>query len=167
MSQAIIRSTFQAKLKKLEKIDEAGELFGLKYNSIKLPERFALKETEEMAVLFQDFQFAKSQLFLAIHACNDPKELKQLVDEVLELQGSFCAYWPEIKNLEERVILAKQPDPMEVLMDLKKLKEIGVETFQDLTKVQSFEKNCIGLESQRLYLLHQKELQWKKMSSII
>lgn len=166
-SQAIIRSMFQAKLKKLEKIKEAGEVFGIKHASSRLPERFELKETEEMVLLFQEFQNSKSQLFLAINSCNDPKDLDHLVVEIVDLQSSFNAHWPEIKNLEETVILAKQPDPMDVLMDLKKLKEIGVETFQDLTKVQSFEKNCIGLESQRLYLLHQKELQWKKMSSLI
>jgi hypothetical protein len=72
--------------------------------------------------------------------------------------------WPEIKAQDTPVVIAKEKDPMELLTDLQKLKERGIETFFDLSNTTNFSGNSIGYESQRLYLLHKKEEEWKTIS---
>lgn len=164
-SQTIISSTFEAKLKKLEKIEAAGKVFGIAFEPFVAPEKFRLKEQETMVLVFQEYQSIKNQLYLSLQACNNPQDLKGVVKDLIELQSHYNAFWPEIESIGSAIALSKEQDPMELLMNLKKMKELGVETFKDLVELESIENNNIGLESQRLYLLHQKELQWKKKSS--
>jgi hypothetical protein len=92
------------------------------------------------------------------------KHLKLVIHTLLDLNVRYIQLWPEIKVLKTPVVLAKEKDPMELLADLQKLKERGIETFFDLSTTTDFAGNSIGYESQRLYLLHKKEEEWKTIS---
>ena len=163
-SQPIIRATFLAKLKKLDKMEEAAIFFGLETPEIEFKFELELDESKELLHVFQAFQTIKSQLFLTIQDSKSCTQLKLAIHALLNLNMRYMQFWPEIKVLETPVVLAKEKDPMELLTDLQKLKDRGIQTFYDLSKIIDFEGNSIGYESQRLYLLHKKELEWKKIS---
>lgn len=163
-SQPIIRTTFLAKLKKLEKVEEAAFFFGIETPETEFKFESELLESEEIVPVFQSFQALKSQLFLAVHDSKSCAHLKLVIYALLDLNARYIQYWPEIKVMETPVVLAKEKDPMELLTDLQKLKERGIETFFDLSNTIDFSGNSVGNESQRLYLLHKKEEEWKKIS---
>lgn len=163
-SQPIIRATFLAKLKKLEKVEEAALFFGIETPEIPFEFEFEWSQAKEMLFVFQSFQALKSQLFLAVQGSKSCKHLKLVIHTLLDLNVRYIQLWPEIKVLKTPVVLAKEKDPMELLADLQKLKERGIETFFDLSTTTDFAGNSIGYESQRLYLLHKKEEEWKTIS---
>ena len=163
-SQPIIRATFLAKLKKLEKVEEAALFFGIETPEIPFEFEFEWSHAKEMLFVFQSFQALKSQLFLAVQGSKSCKHLKLVIHTLLDLNVRYMQLWPEIKVLKTPVVLAKEKDPMELLADLQKLKERGIETFFDLSTTTDFAENSIGYESQRLYLLHKKEEEWKTIS---
>lgn len=163
-SQPIIRATFLAKLKKLEKVEEAALFFGIETPEIPFEFEFEWSQAKEMLFVFQSFQALKSQLFLAVQGSKSCKHLKLVIHTLLDLNVRYMQLWPEIKVLKTPVVLAKEKDPMELLADLQKLKERGIETFFDLSTTTDFAGNSIGYESQRLYLLHKKEEEWKTIS---
>jgi hypothetical protein len=163
-SHPIIRATFLAKLKKVEKVEEAALFFGLETQEIPFEFEFEWSEVKEMLFVFQSFQAIKSKLFLAIQDSENCTQLKLAIHALLDLNVRYMQLWPEIKVLETPVVLAKEKDPMELLTDLQKLKERGIETFFDLSNTTDFAGNSIGYESQRLYLLHKKEEEWKTIS---
>ena len=164
ISQPIIRATFLAKLKKLEKVEEAALFFGIETPEIPFEFEFEWSQAKEMLFVFQSFQALKSQLFLAVQGSKSCKHLKLVIHTLLDLNVRYMQLWPEIKVLKTPVVLAKEKDPMELLADLQKLKERGIETFFDLSTTTDFAENSIGYESQRLYLLHKKEEEWKTIS---
>lgn len=163
-SQPIIRATFLAKLKKLEKVEEAALFFGIETPEIPFEFEFEWSQAKEMLFVFQSFQALKSQLFLAVQGSKSCKHLKLVIHTLLDLNVRYMQLWPEIKAQDTPVVLAKEKDPMELLADLQKLKERGIETFFDLSTTTDFAGNSIGYESQRLYLLHKKEEEWKTIS---
>jgi hypothetical protein len=163
-SQPIIRATFLAKLKKVEKVEEAALFFGIETPEIPFEFEFEWSQAKEMLFVFQSFQALKSQLFLAVQGSKSCKHLKLVIHTLLDLNVRYMQLWPEIKVLKTPVVLAKEKDPMELLADLQKLKERGIETFFDLSTTTDFAGNSIGYESQRLYLLHKKEEEWKTIS---
>jgi hypothetical protein len=163
-SQPIIRATFLAKLKKLEKVEEAALFFGIETPEIPFEFEIEWSQAKEMLFVFQSFQALKSQLFLAVQGSKSCKHLKLVIHTLLDLNVRYIQLWPEIKVLKTPVVLAKEKDPMELLADLQKLKERGIETFFDLSTTTDFAGNSIGYESQRLYLLHKKEEEWKTIS---
>jgi len=163
-SQPIIRATFLAKLKKVEKVEEAALFFGIETPEIPFEFEFEWSQAKEMLFVFQSFQAIKSQLFLAVQDSKSCAHLKLVIHTLLDLNLRYIQLWPEIKAQDTPVVLAKEKDPMELLTDLQKLKERGIETFFDLSNTTDFAGNSIGYESQRLYLLHKKEEEWKTIS---
>jgi hypothetical protein len=163
-SQPIIRATFLAKLKKVEKVEEAALFFGIETPEIPFEFEFEWSQAKEMLFVFQSFQAIKSQLFLAVQGSKSCKHLKLVIHTLLDLNVRYIQLWPEIKAQDTPVVLAKEKDPMELLADLQKLKERGIETFFDLSNTKDLAGNSIGYESQRLYLLHNKEEEWKTIS---
>ena len=163
-SQPIIRATFLAKLKKVEKVEEAALFFGIETPEIPFEFEFEWSQAKEMLFVFQSFQAIKSQLFLAVQDSKSCAHLKLVIHTLLDLNVRYMQLWPEIKAQDTPVVLAKEKDPMELLADLQKLKERGIETFFDLSNTKDLAGNSIGYESQRLYLLHNKEEEWKTIS---
>jgi hypothetical protein len=163
-SQPIIRATFLAKLKKVEKVEEAALFFGIETPEIPFEFEFEWSQAKEMLFVFQSFQAIKSQLFLAVQGSKSCAHLKLVIHTLLDLNLRYIQLWPEIKAQDTTVVIAKEKDPMELLTDLQKLKERGIETFFDLSNTKDLAGNSIGYESQRLYLLHNKEEEWKTIS---
>lgn len=160
-SQAVIVSTFNAKLNKLKKIQEASIIFGFKPSEFNFSPDLCLAESEVIAIVFQSFQNIKSQLYLALHACENTSEIEQVVNVLLNFQMEYCSLWPEIKTVKEAVILSKEMNPMEIILDLKHIMDNGIVTFNDLASTNTIDTKSVGIESQRLYMLNKKNIEWK------
>lgn len=163
-SQTIIRATFQSKLAKLDKVIEAASLFNKTEMGTQQNPIFSLEISHNMLQLVQAYHQTKNTICLAIRSSRSAKELKSLVIQLLDIHADYCAQWPQMKTSQAPVLLSKAKDPMDVLEELKVLKAQNIETFTDLTNKEEILPLTVVIESQRLYLLHQKEIQWRMSS---
>lgn len=162
-SKAIIRATFQAKLKKLDNLEKAANVMGIELPVCEKKEIHKFEATEYMLDAFQTYQKVKSALFQDINKTQSTHELKALVGNLLDVHFQYAELWPEIKEITFPVILSKENDPMELLTGLKMLKANGVETFSELAKNLTKAPQGIINESMRLFLVNQKEIEWKML----
>lgn len=165
-SRPVISATFHAKLKKLEKVQEAAEILGIQVSEGSISKDVKFNATSILLEAFKEMQELKSCLFQSIHQATSVVELKSAVTNLLTLFFEYSALWPETNCDPAAVILSKEPDPMYVLEDLKRLKDTGIVSFDDLAKDLTSESRIasdrIKQESMRLFLLHQKELEWTR-----
>ena len=84
-SQPIIRATFLAKLKKVEKVEEAALFFGIETPEVPFVFVFEWSEAKELLFVFQSFQAIKSKLFLAIQDSKSCAYLKLVIHTLLDL----------------------------------------------------------------------------------
>ena len=111
-SQPIIRVTFLAKLKKLEKVQEAAFFFGIETTEIEFNFELQLLESNELIPVFQSFQAVKSQLFLAIQDSKSCTHLKMIILALLDRNTHYMQFWPKINAVETPIVLAKEKDFM-------------------------------------------------------
>lgn len=165
-SRPVISATFRAKLKKLDKVQEAAHVLGIHVLERAISTEVKFSGTHILLDAFMEMQTLKSNLFQKIHQASSVRELNAEVTNLLSLFFDYSALWPESKSDPSAVILSKEPDPMDVLAELKRLKVTGIVSFEDLAKdLTSDSANVSDLikhESMRLFLLHQKELEWTK-----
>lgn len=162
-SRPIIWATFQAKMLKLKKIEIACEVLNV---IIPTPSDFYTEEidwSENILNAFQQFQNFKSKIFQLIHVSLSPSDLNYNVELLLDVHSKYCQLWPNTGIEEVGIVLSKESDPMVLLAEIKMMQENGIMTFGDLKKYAITESNLIVKESMRLYLLTQKEVEWKKI----
>ena len=78
-------------------------------------------------------------------------------EDLLRLNSDYIKLWPNTNLEAAAVILSKEVDPMELLADIKRMKENGIVTFEDLAKELTEPNSILRKESMRLFLLYQKE----------
>ena len=156
-SRPIIQSTFKSKLEKLKKLDEAACFFEIEQRDLSTYQTETLGHFENIVEAFQCYQILKSILFQRIQLVHSPLELQQCVEDLLRLNSDYIKLWPNTNIEPSAVILSKEPDPMELLADIKRTKENGIVTFGDLAKELTEPNSILRKESMRLFLLHQKE----------
>jgi len=156
-SRPIIQSTFKSKLEKLKKLDEAACFFEIEQRDLSTYQTETFGHFENIVEAFQCYQILKSILFQRIQLVHSPLELQQCVEDLLRLNSDYIKLWPNTNFNESAVILSKEPDPMELLADIKRMKENGIVTFGDLAKELTEPNSILRKESMRLFLLHQKE----------
>lgn len=161
-SKAIIRSTFQARLKKLKNIDLAARVMGVELPRSGSLELKTFMPSENILDSFQEYQKVKSSLFQAINLAQSVDELEAVVENLLTVHAQFAGLWPEIQDRSSTVILSKEMDPMMLLVEIKTLKANGIGTFSELAKNLTNVSESILNESMRLFLVNQKEIEWKK-----
>ncbi len=156
-SRPIIQSTFKSKLEKLKKLDEAACFFEIEHRDSLVYETESFGGFENIEEAFQCYQILKSILFQRIQIIRAPLELQQCVEDLLQLNSDYIRLWPNTNLNESAVILSKEVDPMELLADIKRMKENGIVTFEDLAKELTEPNSILRKESMRLFLLYQKE----------
>jgi hypothetical protein len=161
-TKPIIRATFSARLIKLNNLAEAAEVMGITIPELR--DNYELKYVKSDSILqsFQNYQQLRSILFQKINASFSIDELKFHIENLLMIFNDYCASWPATKKETLSVILSKEADPMELLMEIKSLLNRGICTFEDLAKDLTGNSSLIYNESMRLFLLHQKELEWMR-----
>jgi hypothetical protein len=161
-TKPIIRATFSARLIKLNNLSEAAEVMGIALPEMRKDNELKYVKSDSILKSFQNYQQLRSILFQKINASFSIIELKFHVENLLRIFSEYCASWPATKKDTLSVILSKEPDPMELLMEIKSLLNSGIQNFEDLAKDLRGNSDLIYNESMRLFLLHQKELEWMR-----
>ncbi len=171
LTNAIIYSVFEQKLHKMAKIAEAASIFGFQppIRTSLITECFT--KTDKMLDAFNEFNVLKSKYLQEIHRAESFQELEAYAKSYLQLNTDYISLWPNTGMEENRVKLSSEPDPVELLAALQVALTKGIITFQDLELLKKgndvSNKHTYELllkESMRLYLLKQKEMEWKKHS---
>lgn len=161
-SKPIVWGVFIPKIEKLNKLEEAFFLLGIKSTDFDSTQTFKLDKSNIIIELFNDFQVIKNQLYLLIHRSGSIKELTFYVRQLLDVSSDYNSHWPEIILDDTTVLLSNAADLMELHTEMNKMHEMGIRTFQNLIDDKNTTINCVKKESLRLYLLHQKEMEWKR-----
>lgn len=166
LTKPIISKLYRAQFGKMAVLEQAGMIFRLENKCEQID--FSLPIfSDELISSFTLFESEKAKVKTRIINCSLVSELNLWAEALLALQESYIRLWPVSSelNLGETVI-GKEPDPMDLLNDIKELSGKGINRFNDLT-ISSCETLVTLLnEWKRLSLLRQKELEWTKTSSI-
>jgi hypothetical protein len=166
LTKPVISKLYFSQFKKMELLREAAEKLEMKIES---------KENDQPDLFFSnciiaDFQLyekRKAEVKMMILNSASVDELKHAAGMMLKLQAGYIDLWPDLASVDlDEVVISKEPDPMELLQDLKELSKQGVDRFEQL-KISLCETHVtVFNEWKRLSLLRNKELEWKKISSV-
>jgi hypothetical protein len=169
LSSKIIYSLFHQKLIKLNKVEEAFDIMGIKVPSIDFLHNRQFVQSDFMVDAYNSYQQVKSEIFRNIHQVDSFQELGKRVRVLLNINSDFIALWVETNVNAETIKLTDEPDPVEFLDALYKASALGIKSFsefKEIVKGESADTNDLPdlllKESMRLYLLAKKELEWKK-----
>jgi hypothetical protein len=156
-SRPVIRSTFESKLKKLEKIQLAAEIVGIFKKNDTAVSITVFVASASILGTFNEYQKVKNNLLLLIHQSRSFQELIALVKTLLNVHTVYSGCWKDALENKETVILSKEPDPVDFFNALNELKSNGIETFENLASNLTTINDLIRKESTRLFLLNQRE----------
>lgn len=165
-TRPIIWSTFQSKLKQVSRLQEAADHYNLENSEKFIFEPFEpfepFEHSKSILEAITNYQRIKSVLFQKIYLTASANELNDQIEQLLTLNSAYLKCWPDNEIDPSTVILSKEPDPMELLADANDLKSKGILTFDALAKLLTSESTRLKNESKRLYLLQQREEEWKR-----
>ena len=155
LNKPTIPKVFKAKIEKIKKFETAFR--ELKKQTNKLTENkhsnYSQLKTEGVNILetFNNYQKTKNQFKLLILNANNSTALIEVIENLMEITFDYLHKWPYIKN-EEKIILSKEPNPMDILSSVKEFNLKGGFEFADIIKLQNKCPKLLQLESKRLSL---------------
>jgi hypothetical protein len=166
VTKPILQTTFRAKLKKLIQLQDALTVFEIDFKqSAKVIELNTINAIEFSSV-FKEVQLLKNNLKLAINRSNNPFEIKEYVERLLELATNYYRCWKINATFDtSAVILSKEPDPMELLAAIHAANSAGINTFEELAENLNQQNEAISilqLEAARCSMIYEKEKEWTK-----
>jgi len=149
-TKPLVPSLFNKRIDKLRKVEEAVVSLGLETE--KPIEFIQIQASFSSYILESYFEFEKlySHFKLDVYKSNSVGELIQRVNSFLTVSMNYFRLWPSFNQFQNTVILAKQPDPMELIADIKYAKEKGICTFEELANDLTEEFALLKNESTRL-----------------
>jgi hypothetical protein len=166
VTKPILQTTFRAKLKKLIQLQDALAVFEIDFKQpAKVIELNPINAIEFSSV-FKEVQLLKNNLKLAINRSNNPFEIKEYVERLLELATNYYRCWKINATFDtSAVILSKEPDPMELLAAIQAANSAGINTFEELAEnlnQQNAAISVLQLEAARCSMIYEKEKEWTK-----
>ena len=155
LNKPTIPKVFKAKIEKIKKFETAFR--ELKKQTNKLTENkhsnYSQLKTEGVNILetFNNYQKTKNKFKLLILNANNSTALIEVIENLMEITFDYLHKWPYIKN-EEKIILSKEPNPMDILSSIKEFNLKGGFEFADIIKLQNKCPKLLQLESKRLSL---------------
>lgn len=166
LSKPVVSKLYEGQFKKLAKLELAGLVLGLTGEPIEFPES-SLDFSDDILLSFSQYENEKARIKASVVNCKTAGELIFWTGYLLKIQKAYIRLWPEMAELNlDEVIIGKEPDPMELLNDMKELKRMGTWKFDQLSISSCETLVTFYNEWKRLSLLRQKELEWTKASSI-
>jgi hypothetical protein len=166
IAKPILQTTFRAKLNKLKQVRNALAVFEIEFKQpLSIVEINPINDTKFSSV-FEQFQLAKNNLKLAINSSNNPFEIKEYVERLIELATNYYRCWKINATFDtSTVILSKEPDPMELLAAIHAANSSGINTFEELAENLNQQNEAISilqLEAARCSMIYEKEKGWMK-----
>jgi hypothetical protein len=166
VTKPILQTTFRAKLKKLIQLQDALAVFEIDFNQPTKVIELNPINAIEFSIVFKEVQLLKNNLKLAINRSNNPFEIKEYVERLLELATNYYRCWKINATFDtSAVILSKEPDPMELLAAIQAANSAGINTFEELAEnlnQQNAAISVLQLEAARCSMIYEKEKEWTK-----
>jgi hypothetical protein len=166
LTKPIISKLYAIQFKKMDRLAQAVEVLGIR-NSDYQGDPFEIVFDSKLIEAFRQYEKMKADLKLKVIHSSSVNELKSIALLLLKVQFQYISMWPSLpEEILNDTLISKDPDPMDLLNELNNLQKLDVLNFQELNLSISETSVTLFNEWKRLSLLRQKELEWKKTSSI-
>lgn len=165
LTKPVVSKLFRAQKLKHKKLVDAMNVLNISQNVDELNQNEIHFQGSIIDVV-QSFEKGKATIKQRISNAKNVHQLEFYVEQLLILQVFYLEKWPMFEGDEGVVIIAKEPDIMDLLSEIRLMAESNVIAFEDvnISKVEAF-PNFLN-EWKRLSLLSKKMIEWKKESSI-
>lgn len=164
ISKPLISKLIDGQIKKLEKLSEVVRVLNIdSKNSANTKEEWLHQfSNESILSVLNSFELKKAKLKQYLSFTDSPSEMIYVISQLIQLQADYSACWPLIEVAEdEGVVISKEPDVMQLLVEIKKMSTEGILAFQQLTQISLDQYPAMQQELKRLSLLRKKENEWK------
>lgn len=164
LSKPFISKLVGSQIKKLNRLNQVVQVLEIDINNNVIPDNRldTIDLNDSILSTFNTFELSKSQLKKDLVASASPTDIILIIAEMLNLQECYSNCWPFIEiEVEEGIVISKEPDAMEMLDEIKKITNAGVVAFQQLTQISLVNYPNVANELKRLSLLRKKEIEWK------
>jgi len=164
LSKAIISKLYSSQITKLEKLKMAAIVLKLEVSKPSIPSDLTIElvANDSFMSTFNAFEKNKSYYKQQVVKTSIPSELSDLISKLIDLQSDYSNQWPIIEVEEsEGVVISKETDAMQLLVEFNKMNEAGIIAFQQLTQNSLDNYPNVNQELKRLSLLRKKEKEWK------
>lgn len=147
-----VSKVFEPRINKLKKIEEAYIFFGGKIEKKSNIHKGILSyNNDSIEEVFGVFQQNKNTLKLILFNASNSSEIEQITTLIFENYREFAKKWPGIDSEGlDRPVISKEPDPMDIIQEIKSAKEKGIVNFRELLELD--EDNILIKEAIRLSL---------------
>lgn len=166
LTKPIVSRLYDTQFKKMSVLHDAGSILGLQKTVG--PIDFSFSDFSSCIIdAFSQFEREKAVIKSKLINSESVSELISWAKALLNSQNNYISLWPVKEDMEfDGVLIGKEPDPMDLLRDIKELANEGINHFDELTISSCETLVTFHSEWKRLSLLRQKEHEWKKASSI-
>ncbi|MCF8416223.1 MAG: hypothetical protein K9G40_08265 [Crocinitomicaceae bacterium] len=164
ISKPLISKLIDGQIKKLEKLSEVVRVLNIdsKNSSNSKEEWLHQFSNESILSVLNSFELKKAKLKQYLSFTDSPSEMIYVISQLIQLQADYSACWPLVEVAEdEGVVISKEPDAMQLLVEIKKMSTEGILAFQQLTQISLDQYPAMQQELKRLSLLRKKENEWK------
>jgi hypothetical protein len=153
LTKPVILKVFNAKIERLRKFETAYR-FALKSDDNKelhetlKPSYF---QTNNILTCFNNYQEIKNEFKKSILQINNSDKLILLIDHFLKSTLNYINKWENVE-IEDEILISKEPDPMELLTAIKVFNSKGGFEFHDIVLKQNICPKILMIESKRLSL---------------
>lgn len=164
ISKPLISKLIDGQIKKLEKLSEVVRVLNIdSKNSANTKEEWLHQfSNESILSVLNSFELKKAKLKQYLSFTDSPSEMIYVISQLIQLQADYSACWPLVEVVEdEGVVISKEPDVMQLLVEIKKMSTEGILAFQQLTQISLDQYPAMQQELKRLSLLRKKENEWK------
>ncbi|MCF8434151.1 MAG: hypothetical protein K9G37_06740 [Crocinitomicaceae bacterium] len=164
ISKPLISKLIDGQIKKLEKLSEVVRVLNIdSKNTANSKEEWLHQfSNESILSVLNSFELKKAKLKQYLSFTDSPSEMIYVISQLIQLQADYSACWPLVEVAEdEGVVISKEPDAMQLLVEIKKMSTEGILAFQQLTQISLDQYPAMQQELKRLSLLRKKENEWK------
>ena len=164
ISKPLISKLIDGQIKKLEKLSEVVRVLNIdSKNTANSKEEWLHQfSNESILSVLNSFELKKAKLKQYLSFTDSPSEMIYVISQLIQLQADYSACWPLVEVAEdEGVVISKEPDAMQLLVEIKKMSTEGILAFQQLTQISLDQYPAMKQELKRLSLLRKKENEWK------
>ena len=150
-----VNKLYQSKLKKWEKLEEAFRVLGgtiedQHFSEITIPVFF-----NDILISFTLYQESRNDFKLKLLNTINLSDAKIILEAFIKLECVYAALW-FYEGLDDDIVVSNVPDPMEILIAIKSLENLGGKTFDDLKEMIKAVPEILIKEQKRLTLYYTK-----------
>jgi hypothetical protein len=154
LSKIPVQKLVDSRIIKLEKITDFALLLDLNFQDSSV-DAIELKGKKVLEI-YAAYQQEKQKIRLELLNSSNPKEILAKATSLIKLEKLYASKWYFDKLDCSEIIVSKEPDPMIILQEIKKMEELALFAFEDYKKSQKSMSQILLNEMKRLSLLSEK-----------